>query len=428
MTDGEIETKELRRAKREKYVTVALCIMTVMVTLGFASSTKSLFPDEIAKELNVSRSAVVVGDSLRYIATAVVNIFFGALIARFGEKKLICVGFASLIASMLLYATATSLIPIYIGGVLLGIGFSQTTTAMVGYVVGKRFTTNKGTVMGVILASNGLGGAIAIRLVGGLIDPTVTGSYRRAYFVIAAVLTVAAIIMLIFYREKASDGVGIGKKTPKKLKGGSDWVGIPLSEAKRKFCFWGALICIFLSGAIIQGTHSIVAMHYKDVGIDYGSITWLLSFSSVILAGTKMAAGICYDRFGLRLTAGVCTVISVISSFLLAFTTGNGMGTTLAIIYTVIAPFAMPLETVMLPIYASELFGNHSYSRILGIFVSVNTAGFAVGAPIMNLCYDIFGSYKYALITVGAVMCAVFILLQTVITSSKKLRKTTVSE
>lgn len=126
-------------SRAEKYVTVILGTMMVMVTLGFVSSTKSLFPDEIARELGVSRSAVVVGESLRYISTSIVNVFFGALIAKFGEKKMITLGFASLIASVLLYATAETLVGIYVGGILLGIGFSQTTTAMVGYIVGKRF-------------------------------------------------------------------------------------------------------------------------------------------------------------------------------------------------------------------------------------------------------------------------------------------------
>ena len=93
-------------SRAEKYITVILGTMMVMVTLGFVSSTRSLFPDEIARELGVSRSAVVVGESLRYISTSIVNFFFGALIAKFGEKKMITLGFASLIASVLLYATA----------------------------------------------------------------------------------------------------------------------------------------------------------------------------------------------------------------------------------------------------------------------------------------------------------------------------------
>ena len=103
-------------------------------------------------------------------------------------------------------------------------------------------------------------------------------------------------------------------------------------------------------------------------------------------------------------------------------------GEILAILYTVISPISMPLETVMLPIYASELFGKQSYSTILGIFVSVNTAGFCVGGWVMNLCYDMMGTYYYALIAVGIVMLILLGLLQVILTLGKreKLKKASV--
>ena len=96
------------------------------------------------------------------------------------------------------------------------------------------------------------------------------------------------------------------------------------------------------------------------------------------------------------------------------------MGFWLALAYTVIGQLSLPLETIMLPIYAADLFGEQSFAKILGLFVSVNVAGYAVGAPLMNLCYDISGSYVPALMAVGVVMSAVFVLLQIVITQAHK--------
>lgn len=396
----------------------------VMISLGFASGTKSLFPDEIAKALGVERSLVSIGESCRYIATAVVNIFFSFLIARFGPKKLIIAGFISLVSAMLLYATAENLIMIYLAGTLLGIGFSWTTTTMVGYVVGEWCSENKGTVMGLVLASNGLGGAIAIQIAGSMIDTDTAGSYRSAYFMIAAVIAVTGVILTVFFKDKPRDAPeGTNASNTAKRKRGRDWAGLDFSAAYKRFYFWGALICIFFSGMILQGTHGIVAMHLKDVGIDYGKVKALLSFGMLILMCAKFMAGFLYDRFGLRVTVSICTLVSIISTFMLASVKGNEVGFVIALIYSAISPLAMPLETVMLPIYASDLFGKRSYAKILGLFVSANTAGFAVGAPVMNLCYDIFGSYVPALIGVGAIMSAVFVLLQIVITAADKERK-----
>ena len=185
----------------------------VMISLGFTSSTKSLFPDEIAKDLEVERSLVAIGESCRYITTAIVNLFFGFLVVKFGPKKLICGGFVSLIASMLLYSFANNLIVIYIAGSLLGAGLSFTATTMVGYIVGTWCSENKGTIMGIVLASNGFGGAIAVQIVGRMIKPDVIGSYRNAYRLIAIVLAVTLLILLIFLRDKPKD---YDKSAPKK--------------------------------------------------------------------------------------------------------------------------------------------------------------------------------------------------------------------
>jgi len=413
-----------------KWVTIGLCFLMVMISLGFGSSTKSLFPDEIAKDLGVERSLVSIGESCRYIATAIVNLFFGVLIAKFGAKKLICAGFVSLIASMLLYSFANGLILIYVAGTLLGIGFSFTTTTMVGYVVGIWCSENKGTIMGAVLASNGIGGAIAIQLAGGLIDPNSPGSYRNAYLMIAAVFAAVVLILMIFFKDKPKNSeltqAPVSKEKTKNR--GQDWIGIEFSQAIRKFYFWGALICIFFSGFILQGSHGIVAMHFKDVGIDYGAVKGLLSFSSLILASAKFLAGFVYDKKGLRFASSFCTFIAIATTFLLAFIKGNDVGFILAVVYSVVSPFALPLETIMLPIYALDLFGNKSYAKILGIFVSVNVSGYALGGPVMNLCYDIFGTYVPALIIVSCVMLIVFVLLQFVISAAHKEQKRVLAE
>ena len=332
-----------------KWVMIVICFLMVMIALGFGNSTKSLFPDEIAKDLGVERSLVSIGESCRYIATAVTNLFFSFLVLKFGPKKLVCAGFISLAAGALIYSVAESLIPIYIAGSLLGVGFSFTTTTMVGYVVGIWYAKNKGTIMGFILASSGLGGAIAIPIIGNLIDPTVTGSYRAAYRLMAVIFAFALIFILFFFRSSPKSVEADTQSLPQKnaKKRGRDWVGIDFSQAVRKTYFWGIILCIFFSGLILQGINGIAAMHFKDVGIDYGRVKSILSFGALILAGAKFATGFIYDRMGLRVTASLCTFFGIVATFLLAFVKGNEIGFVLAILYAVCAQMSFPLETIM---------------------------------------------------------------------------------
>ena len=64
-----------------------------------------------------------------------------------------------------------------------------------------------------------------------------------------------------------------------------------------------------------------------------------------------------------------------------------------------------------------------SNNKILGIFTSVNTAGFALGSPIANICFDAFGSYKPALYGAGILMILVTVGMQFVIFAAEKQKR-----
>ena len=55
--------------------------------------------------------------------------------------------------------------------------------------------------------------------------------------------------------------------------------------------------------------------------------------------------------------------------------------------------------------------------------MSINTAGYAVGAPVVNLSYDVFGNYTVALVGSAIIMILVTVAMQYVITASHKERK-----
>jgi MFS family permease len=279
---------------------------------------------------------------------------------------------------------------------------------------------NKGTIMGAVLASSGLGGAIAIQLVGGYIDPEVVGSYRDAYRFIAIVLACCAVLLLVLFRDKPKTLRELPKTSKKAKKRGKDWTGIDFNTALKKPYFWGIVTCIFFSGLILQGINGVNAMHMKDVGIDYDRVKELLSFGALVLAGAKFFTGFLYDKGGLRVTASLLTFFGIVSPIILGLVTNNAMGIPLAVTYSITAHLAMPLETVILPIYAADLFGKKDYAKILGIFVSANTAGYAVGSPLLNLFYDTLGSYVPGLFGVGAIMSIMLIILQFTISLAHK--------
>lgn len=419
------ETLPLAETKKKrldyKWVIVGVCFLTIMITLGFCSSTKSLYLDVVTKKLGIDRSLFSLNDTCRFVANAIVNLFFGALVMKFGTKKLMLAGIVCLTGSMVCYSLANSLIVFYLGGVLLGIGFSWTGTTMIGCVINKWCKENRGTIMGAVLAANGIGGAIAIQLLSPIIEAG-GESYRNAYLISGLAVLCVGVIVLIFMKEAPKSYVQNGAPHKKKKGRGEPWPGVPFEKAKTTPYFYVALICIFFTGFCLQGITGIAKAHMRDMGLTAEYVAYAMSFHSLALAGFKFLTGFIYDKLGLRFTTSMCSITAAVVMFLLAIITNSPMGMAIAMIYSIFSSLALPLETIMLPIYAADLFGEHSYEKVLGIFVSINVCGYALGSPAVNLCFDLVGTYKPILFACAAIMLAVTAVMQFVISKAHKVR------
>lgn len=410
------KNKDKKRTALHRWLVVGAMFVMVFTGLGFCSSNKGLFLSAITQALDMKRSLFSLNDSCRYITTAVVNLFFGSLIAKFGPRKLIAAGFLALCVSSLLYATVSHIALFCLGGCFLGMGLSWTSTTMVGYVVNRWCKEHKGTVMGFVLAANGLGGALAAQI----LTPIIYGDpfgFRKAYFLVAAiVLTVGAVIVLLF-RDAPGEPEG-GQATKNSAK--ATWAGISFAQAVRRPYFYTAALCVFFAGASLQSVNGVAAAHMADRGLSASYIGTVTGIGSLALAGAKFLTGVIHDRIGLRKTMLLCQLAAVAAFAALLAVGPADFGLVLALVYAVMASCALPLETIMLPLIAGDLFGEHSFARIMGVFVSVNTAGYALGAPIANLVFDLTGSYALMLIGVAVIMLVSMPLFQWTLTAAEK--------
>lgn len=400
-----------------KQIVIILSFLMVFVCLGFCSSTKSLYLVPITEALNIQRSAFSLTESCQYIMTAVINLFFGALFNRFGVKKLIGAGFLSLMTAMFLYANANTIWGFYIGSIFLGIGLSWTSTTMVGCIVNKWCKKKQGTIMGVVLAASGLGTAFATQVVSPLIyqEHNVFG-YRDSYKLIIMILAVLGTLFMLLYKEKGTEQLD---ELPEKAKKYGRDTAIYREIIKKPY-FYQIAVCIFLTGGILQGIYGIFPAYMKDVGLDATYVVSVVSINALVNTISKFSTGLVYDKCGLRFVATSCYMASVISIILLVFLRDTGAGMVLAMTYAAVFSFSLPLQTIMLPLFSKDLFDPRVYSLTLGLFVSINTAGYACAGPIMNLVFDMCGSYKPVIMICGFIMIAVLLCFQYVIKVSKQ--------
>ena len=400
------------KGNRYARVIIVLSFLMIFTGLGFASATRSLFVVPVTEELGIERSLYSFMDSFRFVATAVVNLFFGRLMLRFGARALIGVGFFSLVLAEVIMAVSSGLLLFYLAGILFGIGFAFTATSMAGYVINAWCPGKNGTVMGAVLAANGLGGALATQIVSPVIESD--RGWRAASLLIAAMILAVGIVTVIFFRNRTAE--------PKQPSDKANQPKKPMNAADRRRIIVLA-VCIFFTGFVLQGVQGVAAAHMKDVGLAAEAIAGALSIHMLCLTGSKFLTGFFYDRLGLRPVVLINMSGAMLVTLVLLFMTDGTLGFFMAAAYSALFALALPLETVMLPIYTREFFDKESFGRMLGILVAVNTAGYALGAPFLNMIYDLTGSYAAGFITVGTIMLVVLVTLQVLISQAKTAKR-----
>ena len=404
------------------WVIVALCFLSVCISLGFCSSGRTLYLKAITEALDIPRSAFSLNDTFRYISTTIVSLFFGRLVNKFGPKMLMCAGFVCLIGFALLNSVAEHLIVFYIAGILLGVGLSWTGTTMVSVVINRWCKKNKGTVTGAILAANGLGGAISVQILSPIIfEEGNPFGYRRSYVIVAIILAVLLALIILFFKNapKGEEVAPVALRKKRKARG-TGWVGMEYSDVKRKPYFYLALVCMAFTGMSLQGLGGISTPHMLDIGISTTFVTNLSTVSSLCLLSSKFLTGFMYDKKGMNITMNICIFSSFVSLLALVLVSNTPIGRVIAFIRIIFAAIALPLETVMLPLYASELFGNKSFDKTVGMFSAASTAGFAIGAPFANLCFDTLGNYNVPFIVFACLMIFVAITMQFVLRAAHR--------
>lgn len=407
-----------------KWVILACAFIMVFVCLGFCSGNKGMYLTAITEALGLKRSLFSINDSCRFIATALINLFFGKLLYRFGIRKMVAFGFVVLIASTLTYAFAENIFTFYVGGTLLGIGLAFTTTTIAGSIVRRWFKKDVGRYTGIVFAANGIGGALAAQIISPMInEPGNPFGYRRSYLTVAGVLLIVGIVVVLFLRERPENEMFQVEPTAKKKPRGVSWSGTEYEAAKRRPYFWLAAVCILLTGFILQSIASVYAAHMKDVGLSAGYIATVASVYALALTATKVLVGILYDKLGLRFVMILCQLSTVAAFVLMALLDTSAVGMVMAMLFGILYAVALPLETLVIPLIVNDLFGAASYDKILGIMTAMNYAGYALGTPVTNLCYDVFGSYKPVFWVFSALMIPICIVFQFVIRAAQRLRQ-----
>lgn len=426
------------------WIIFGIGFLMVFTALGFNSSVQSYYKNPIIQQI-LGGSVMLYAPrmTIRYAATAILNIYFGTLVAKFGARKLIGAGFISLMLYCLLSALSdgvliSSLLGIewsvgatcaflYVASAFFGMGLAWTTTTIVGILVEKWFTNDKGKVMGIILAANGFGGAVAELILNVIInhgaekaDP-LKASWQLGYYVTAGILLVVGCIAVLLIRNTPEEMniEALGKNSVAKAKRGSNWVGFDMDHIKKSKYFYITGACVFITGFVLNSFNGNARPHMEEMQI--ANLAFVMSAHSIALTFSKILAGFAFDKFGIRFTFGYCSVAAVVS--LLALCVVSVSPLVAPWLYSILSSVALPLETIMIPLLVAEMFGRKNYSKIMGYYLGLNTFGYAAGSLVVDFFRDLFGSYTTIFVILSVVLTVNLIVVQFAFSAAKKDRE-----
>lgn len=379
----------LVKSSNYAWVVLILLILMQFVYAGLTLSTVTLYMEPILEaHPEVSRTAYALTITLNGGANAVMSIFYGKLVEKFGMKKMISFCSLLMIAGVLLYANGTVIWMFYLAAILQGISLCFCSGASCSIIFSKWFAHSTGTLLSATAIGSGLAGVIFSPIVSKWIG---TIGWTASLYINCAVVVFTAIVLIVFLKD-SPEKYGVKPMWNDKVKiadesGAIIPYGVTAKEAYKSVQFWCGTIGIGLFGLIIYGAICNIAIFSSDLGYDGGVMLSIMYAANIIL---QLPFGILADKLGIRTCMVAYSIMAIASVFIYATAPALGM----MYVGTVLLGGSFRILKATLPVYTLQVFGNRAQGQIMGIMIAVMNCGVAFGMPVLNAAYDITGSYS----------------------------------
>lgn len=391
--------RRLRRKFDYGYVIVFSCFVLAFFYLGLGNITQNLYVVPVTGHYGFTRSEFSVVFSIISLIGILVNLTYDRVYRRFGIRLVIGTGTMLMAGGYFIYALADSLVLFYVGAMLFGMGMVYTSTLTFSVMVNQWFIHKRGLILGLIFAGSGLGGSVFSPLVASIITEQ---GFKRAYLMGAVILLILSVPLTLLIREPKEKGlqgtqasgkiIGVTRKAPGAL--------------MRQPRILSGLVCLFLLGFLIAPFLNITPSHMTDRNFDYLFASEVSGFVMLVLAFSKIFLGLINDRFGIRAAMTIGILSFIFSAVFLFLMTGE----TVAWLYAFTYGLSLATLSVLIPLFILAVSGNEDFDALVGIGVSLMSAGVAAGTPVLNLFYDLLGSYDTVLILFALLGAGTYVL------------------
>lgn len=402
--------------KHYHWIVAAVLFLSYLIYCGLGNNLYSFFVVPVTTDLQVSRGAYTLGSTFAGISGFFSGLFYIEIYRRVGHRIPAFIAFLVYAGACVAYSFAKGVVTFYVFGLISGFFGSFVTTVGISQIISNWFHKYHGTVLGVIFASSGIGGALFAQIHEGIMEAS---SWRTALLVQAGALVFAAILVVIFIRNRP-ERMGlhplgyeqdVHPDTKHHKRTITEWRGEPFKGGvAKKPAFWLLVAAFFLCTLCCSTLFNIVPSHVRDQGMSSETASQVHSVMLLALAGGKILVGFFCDRFPAHKVVFFLMLSNIAAALLLATVATPGMAILAVIVY---AP-GLSFSTMMPSLLATDLFGTNSYARAVGILVSTISLAAMVLTPLANYLYDLIGSYTpliYGIAASGVLVTILFVII-----------------
>ena len=368
--------------------------------------TMGLFVASFQMEFGWERAEIMLALTWVTISSIPAMPTVGRLIDNLGTRRVLLPSIVLL--ALILFSIPmllNSLLSLYVLFFLAGLLTVGTQSISYIRVLASWFDRHRGIAIGITASGIGVGYAALPPLVQWAIA---TSGWHGGYFVMAGVVLVVSlpIMYLLIHNEPSAqvESVSLGE-APVSPPGKS------LGEALRVREFWVILVGILIVATAFNAILPTIVPMLSDRGMPRESAVFAVTVMGLAMAISRIAVGFLIDRFFAPIIACGVFLLATVGLGLLS----TGLTGSSAYVAAFLIGLGFGAETDLMGFLVTRYFGLKHFGQIYGVILGAFLVGTGAGPFLLNLVYDLTGSYSPALYTgtaVGAIAAIGFLLLR----------------
>ena len=379
---------------------------------------QTLFP-RLMEEFGSNEAEISLTVTITLLFASLFAPFAGMLIDKFGALRIMRIGIVLMAVTYSLYSFSDSISDLYRLHFLLAIGLVLSGLVVNVIIVSNWFVKHRGKVIGMLVASSSLGGAILPLMISPIVNDPELG-WRWGFGLLSILFWLFAVIpAYTFIKEKPSNLGLFPDGLPTTLEPSDNGIeSVTLLTALKSRALWCLGIgsaCLWFS---IQGLNSQITIFFEqEAAFSPQQAVFLFSTLFWFSFIGKFAFGAISDTVPKRTVLLITSIILFLGTLLLFDFDSNQISLTKNPtklgLFTVVFGLGFGGSFSMIQLVAVEIFGPAYLGRILGIITFIDGMGAALGTNLLSQIKTDTGSYllPFLIVTIVSLIAIINVFL-----------------